>query len=153
MQVRPVRMKVSRSAAHSSPHAARIYESIILGQPGSDCIQTSRSLHAHRPFAAGIEPMVANSGNKRTSRATGSAACRYARREGRLWILKRRGGLYWGFAAMLVGHGTAREASLGVAFQEVCCNVTASLRKCNRGLRKMGSARCLLERALSSSSP
>ena len=59
---------------------------IILGQPGSDCIRTSaiigvqhplagqspaslpaqprfaRVLHANRPFAAGIEPMVANSG-------------------------------------------------------------------------------------------
>ena len=59
---------------------------IILGQPGSDCIHTSaiigvqhplagqspaslpaqprfaRVLHADRPHAAGIEPMVANSG-------------------------------------------------------------------------------------------
>jgi hypothetical protein len=39
-----------------------IYESIICGQRGSDCIQISRSLHAHRPLAAGIEPMATNSG-------------------------------------------------------------------------------------------
>ena len=62
MQVRPVRLKGSRSAAPSSPHAARIWghssrcfafggvsPCIISGQRGSDCIQTSRSLHAHRP--------------------------------------------------------------------------------------------------------
>jgi hypothetical protein len=42
MQAGTVRVKESRSAAHSSPHAARIYESIILGQHGSDCIHTSR---------------------------------------------------------------------------------------------------------------
>jgi hypothetical protein len=42
MHVRTVRMEESRSLAPSSPHAARIYESIILGQYASDCIQTSR---------------------------------------------------------------------------------------------------------------
>ena len=52
MQVRPVRMKESRSVAPSSPRGLGYTPSIILGQRGSDCIHTSRSLHADRPFAA-----------------------------------------------------------------------------------------------------
>ena len=76
MQVRTVRMEKSRPLAPSSPHAARSGDTplvalpsegcvgtllsllcfrrgvpiIILGQYGSDCIQISRFLHAHRPL-------------------------------------------------------------------------------------------------------
>ena len=42
MQVRPVRMKESRYLAPSSPDSLGYTASIILGQYGSDCIQTSR---------------------------------------------------------------------------------------------------------------
>ena len=53
MQVRQVRMEGSRSLAHSSPRGLGYTASIILGRRGSDCIQTSRSLHADRPQPAG----------------------------------------------------------------------------------------------------
>ena len=54
MQVRQVRMEESRSLAHSSPRGLGYTASIILGRRGSDCIQTSRSLHADRPQPPGL---------------------------------------------------------------------------------------------------
>ena len=39
-------------------HSLGYTASIILGKPGSDCIPTSRSLHADRPHAAGSQQLT-----------------------------------------------------------------------------------------------
>ena len=122
MQARPVRMKESRSSAPSSPHCLGHTQSIVLGKRGSDCIRiSSRSFFPRRekrslippcgPSHAIIGARVAPSTGislrshpliKRKKRkrrearaATGSAACRYTRREGRLRFEKTGLSLFW----------------------------------------------------------
>jgi hypothetical protein len=59
-------MEESRPLAHSSQDGLRHTASIVCGQPCSDCIQISRSLHADCSSAPEIEPMVADSGIRGT---------------------------------------------------------------------------------------
>ena len=84
-----------RRGVWGHPLAALLSEGcphIISGQPGSDCIPIVFPTREKRSLIPPCGPsrasrncqIVANSGIRRTSRATGSAACRHTRREGRL---------------------------------------------------------------------
>ena len=113
---------VRTSLAPSSPHGLVHTRSIILGQRVSHLIPTSRSLHAHRPcnywgsrrplhrHKPAEPPLHKKEDTEKAGRLSGywiGSSARHTRREGRLWILKRQGGLYWGFAALWRRRGDA----------------------------------------------